>query len=337
MCLYPTLRPNKKYTMNKKNGGNVPVMRDNRVAFVPTGCGRCMECRKQKGREWQVRLLEDVRHNKGGKFVTLTFSDESIYELTQKLREGGFKGNGYELDNAIATYAVRHFFERWRRKFKKSARHWLITELGHKGTENVHLHGVIWTDQPMEVIRERWKYGYIWPKKDDKTPNYVNERTANYMTKYVQKMDFDHRLYKPKIYNSEGIGAGYLEREDSKKHQYKGKDTIQTYKTRTGHEIAMPIYLRNKLWTEEEREQLWLHTLDKNERWVGGERIRNANTTEGEQEYFATLEHYREINTRLGYGDDRKDYDRKRYESDLRKLRQAERLAKGKAKLKKKE
>ena len=42
---------------------------------------------------------------------------------------------GYELDNAIAAYAIRKFLERWRKKFKKSLRHWLVTELGHNGIE----------------------------------------------------------------------------------------------------------------------------------------------------------------------------------------------------------
>ena len=90
MCLYPQLIRNKKYTPNKKNGGYVNYEqfirgeKDTRVLAVPVGCGRCMECRKQTAREWQVRLLEDVRHNKNGKFITLTFSDKSITELRKE-------------------------------------------------------------------------------------------------------------------------------------------------------------------------------------------------------------------------------------------------------------
>ena len=81
MCLYPKLIKNRKYIANKKNGGIIPAISDNRVLMVPVGCGKCMECKKQKTREWTVRLNEEIRNNKNGKFVTLTFSDESIKEL----------------------------------------------------------------------------------------------------------------------------------------------------------------------------------------------------------------------------------------------------------------
>ena len=66
MCLYPKIIKNRKYVKNKKNGGNVPTPTDPRVLMVPVGCGNCMECRKQKARQWQVRLSEEIRENKRG-------------------------------------------------------------------------------------------------------------------------------------------------------------------------------------------------------------------------------------------------------------------------------
>ena len=43
MCIYPRLIANK------------------RILSVPVGCGKCMECKKQKSREWSVRLQEDIK------------------------------------------------------------------------------------------------------------------------------------------------------------------------------------------------------------------------------------------------------------------------------------
>ena len=60
------------------------------------------------------------------------------------------------MENKIATLAVRRFLERWRKKYKKSVRHWLVTELGQKNTEHLHLHGIIWTDKG-EEINKIWK------------------------------------------------------------------------------------------------------------------------------------------------------------------------------------
>ena len=42
MCLYPRLARNKKYTSNKKNGGNIPKVKDKRVLSVP------------KDRDWET-------------------------------------------------------------------------------------------------------------------------------------------------------------------------------------------------------------------------------------------------------------------------------------------
>ena len=47
-----------------------------------------------------------------------------------------------------------------RKRTKKSIRHWLVTELGHEGTERIHLHGIIFTEEP-EIIETDWKYGYL--------------------------------------------------------------------------------------------------------------------------------------------------------------------------------
>ena len=128
-------------------------MKDKRVMYVPIGCKKCIECIKQRGRQWQVRLLEEVRTAKNGHFVTLTFNTESLKEIVNAIYEerGGEIIEGYELDNAIATLAVRRFLERWRKKHKKSVRHWLVTELGHGTTEHVRIHGILWTDTPQDI------------------------------------------------------------------------------------------------------------------------------------------------------------------------------------------
>lgn len=325
MCLYPKIIRNRKYSITKKNGGLVPPILDNRVLAVPVGCGDCIECRKQKAREWQVRLLEDVRHNKNGIFITLTFSDESITKLSSEIK--GLKG--YDLDNQIATLATRRFLERWRKKHKKSLRHWLITELGHEGTENIHMHGIVWTNEKATEIEKHWQYGYIWAgnKKEDGTiENYVSERTVNYITKYINKRDLDHEYFKAKILTSSGIGRGYIDREDAERNKYKGENTREYYTTRTGHKIAMPIYWRNKIYTEEEREKLWLIKLDKQERWVCGERI---DISKDDKSYTNILEHYRKKNRRLGYGSGVINWDKRNYENQRRMLKLKERIERG--------
>ena len=316
MCLYPRLIRNRKYTANKKNGGIIPEVKDKRVLSVPVGCGKCIECKKQKAREWQVRLQEDIRVNKNAKFVTLTFNERELMKLENSIK----KLKGYDRDNEVCRKAVRRFTERWRKKYKKTIRHWLVTELGHQNTERVHMHGLLWTDEPTEVIQEKWHYGNIW------VGDYVNGKTINYIVKYVNKVDKTHKEYNSRIFTSKGIGRNYIHRPDIKRNEYNenGK-TIETYKTRQGTELALPIYYRNKIYTDDEKEKLWLEKLDKQERWVCGVRVDISN---GDEEYYKLLERKRELSKRLGYGDDEVNWDLKRYENERRNLKKIERWEK---------
>ena len=340
MCLYPRLMSNPKYRANKKNGGVIPPCLDNRVKYVPIGCGVCIECRGQKARNWQVRLLEDIKENRNGKFVTLTFSTESIKKLIKQDDERTWKKakvdeetgevikdksladlRGYDLDNGLVTVAVRYFLERWRKEHKKSLRHWLISELGQNGEEHVHLHGIVWTDD-VEKIRRIWQYGFVWVGYEKNSvkggiENYVNEKTVNYITKYVTKIDPLHKAYMPVILCSPGIGKNYIGTLNSMSNIYRDENTNETYKTRSGHKVGLPIYWRNKLYTETEREKLWIQKLDKEERWVCGERV---DISKGEEGYKRLLEWYRTINKRLGHIDGYKDWDRENYEKQRRDI-----------------
>lgn len=315
MCLYPTLIKNRKFEANKKNGGNIPAIFDKRTMYVPIACGKCMECMKRKANDWRVRLNEEIRTNNKCKFVTLTLSNESYKELNKEINDDII---GYDRDNEIITLATRRFLERWRFKHKKSVKHWLVSELGGNGTENIHLHGFIWSED-IEEIKNTWKYGYTF------CGTWVNEQTINYCIKYVLKIDEKHKMFKPKILTSKGIGANYIKRLDATNNKYNGKNTREYYTTRTGSKLALPIYYRNKLYTEEEREKLWINKLDENKRFVDGTEI---DLNKNEQEYNRALKQAQLKNKRLGYGDNKKNWELKEYEEKRRELKQLQRLHK---------
>lgn len=341
MCLYSRLIENPKFKANKKNGGNIPPIKDPRTVWVPIGCGECMECRKQKAREWNVRLLEDIKENKNGKFITLTFSDKSIGELSEdvrnwKLVEGKrvkqeVNLQGYALDNAICTRAVRLFVERWRKVHKKTLRHWLVTEIGHEGTKNVHIHGIIWTNESLNKVEEVWNYGWMWKGKmiRGQLVNYVNGETVSYIVKYIHKVDEENKTFKSKILTSPGIGANYTRGYDISTNHYRGENTREYYRTPTGHKVSLPIYYRNKVYTDEQKEQLWIDKLNKEERWVCGERV---SVKDGMKEYENLRQFYRRRNAELGYGTGWHSKDRQNYEGQIRKIMQDTRIEKGKGK-----
>lgn len=325
MCLYPKLILNRKYKANKKNKGNPPEMKDHRTKYVPVGCGKCMECKRQKAREWTVRLIEEVNNTTNGKFVTMTFSDEAIIKLEKAVIEENPTLKGYDLDNAIATQGVRWFLERWRKEYKTSVRHWLVTELGQKRTERIHIHGILWTDVNKPTVEKIWQYGNVNKRDKNWEKNYVSERTVNYIVKYISKADEKHKYYNPKVLTSKGIGMHYINRPDHKRNKFKGKDTRETYTTRQGIKLALPKYYRNKIYTEEQKEQLWINLLDKNVRYINGIKI---DISKNEDDYYRVLNTQRVENKSLGYGDDEKNWEQMKYEQQRRNMKREERIKK---------
>jgi len=310
---------NPKYRVNEKNKGNVPTATDPRVLFVPVGCGLCMECMAQRATMWKTRIIEEIKNDPEGTFVTLTFSNESYAKLAEEV-----KAEGYALDNEIATIAMRRFLERWRKEYKKSVKHWMITELGHNGTENIHMHGILWTDKDkIKNLAKIWQYGFIWKgyEKNGITENYIGEKTAVYITKYMLKTDPEHKYYKAKVLCSKGIGKIKETSELYERNKFNGENTRTTIKTSSGMETAMPIYWKNKIYNEEEREKLWILLLNKNKRYVGGEEV----DADNEEAYKGLVEYYRKINNEMGYGSP-DNYEAMEYENQRRKLMQEQRM-----------
>ena len=280
MCLYPRLMPNPKYKKNKKNKGNPPKMKDPRVGLVPIGCQNCIECAKKKMNEWRVRLSEEVRNNpKKGEFITLTFSEESLQKYAG------------EKENDICYTYLREWTERIRKFTKKGLRYWFITEKGENGTERVHMHGIIWVDKKeLKLAVEKWTYGIIHVGFG------ASEKSVNYLIKYLVK----GKDFKSRIWCSNGIGRGYEKRLDAKINKFKKGETNETYTTRKGLKQALPIYYKNKIYTEEEREMLWIEKLDKMERWVDGIKV-DVSSEEGLKMYEAIREEARRVSKLMGF------------------------------------
>ena len=210
-----------------------------------------------------------------GQFVTLTFSNHALIKL--------MKMTGYTESNALAKQAVRWFLERWRKKYKKSVKHWLITELGHENTERIHLHGILFTKENNDTIQSIWQYGKI------DIGYSMNTKVINYMIKYVSKIDQQHKNFKPQIMTSPGIGKNYIDKKESRDNLYKGDQTNEGYRYKSGHKSSLPIYYRNKLYNDEQKQILWLNKLRQKKRFILGQEI-DISTDDGLDRYYRLLE-----------------------------------------------
>lgn len=312
MCLYPRLILNRKYLPNKKNKGDIKKMIDEREKYVPIGCGNCIECRQQKANEWRIRLCEELKDNEKAYFVTLTIDDKTFEEICNETKT--------QACNAIATILVRRFLERWRRKYMKSVKHWFITELGEEH-DRLHLHGIIFTDVNLQLELARiWKYGNVY------IGEYCTIKTINYCVKYMLKIDNVHKDYKQIVLCSKGIGKAYIEKMKDA-YKYAGKQTKETYKLPNGREINMPIYYRNHFWNDTQRTMLWMNKLDRGIRYIRGIPF-DVTTEHGLEEHDLVLNFQQQVNKKLGYGDDTKEWKHKEYNITLRKLNAKSKLQK---------
>lgn len=309
MCLYPKLIKNPKYKPNKKNGGRPPFCHDPRLLYIPAACGECYECRKKKQREYQIRLQEEIRTSHG-EFITLTIDEDNLKKISKELKKKNKKiwekaKEINALENEVATIALRRFLERCRKESGKSIKHWCITELGEeKG--RIHIHGIFFGNGIVDIVKKKWTYGFIY------IGQYVNERTVMYITKYMFKKCEYNPLFKGKVLSSAGIGSGYVSRFDSSRNKFQEENTNETYQFRNGVKVNLPDYYKNKIYSEEEKEKLWLQKLDKGIIYIMGEKV---NARNGE-EFYKCLEYYRARALELG-DIDKKNWEKAKY---LRRL-----------------
>lgn len=283
MCLYPVRILNKRFLPNRKNGYQPPICHDERLRYVMCECGKCFECRKKKAREWRIRMSEELKENPSAIFFTGTLADERIEKLCKKYN---IKKTDY---NQIATKEVRLFLERIRRfNGGKSIKHWIVTERGHTNTRRIHIHGIFYHHDKKklsQLLKNEWIAGYSYQG------NYVNEKTINYISKYMTKTDLDNPTFRGIVLASPGLGREYINRLDGRKKYIPRTETQQTdecYRFRNGAKSALPKYYKYKIFSEEERELLWIEKQESGEKYVMGEKI-ICKTAEEEDKYYSPL------------------------------------------------
>lgn len=274
-CTDPLHIKNPKYQPNKSNGGFPPPCPDPRLYSLRVPCGRCFACRKRRATDWRFRLHQEFFRSKSKRFhfVTFTFSDSALSDI----RNGYYSKKGVWIDgigsdatdNEVATVAVRRFLERYRKAYGVSLRHFLITELGEEN-ERIHLHGIIidckcgyWKRNKFyadyKKLGNLWNYGYIWL-------GWCNEKSISYITKYITKTNSNDSAtgFFPITLVSPGFGKEYVTSYTIRYHNTGSSYSTPVWyvTTSSGHKIAIPRYLRLKLFDPDTLFQRQLDLLD---------------------------------------------------------------------------
>ena len=71
------------------------------------------------------------------------------------------------------------------------------------------------------------------------------------------------------------------------KHRWDKEKTIVTYKARNGQDLPLPRYYKTTIYTDDQRQLLWLYAEDKGVKWVKGFEVIGANTVN--KDYYERL------------------------------------------------
>ena len=129
--------------------------------------------------------------------------------------------------------------------------------------------------------------------------------------------DLDNPDYISIVLCSKGLGANYA-KENQLKHRWNGEKTIITYKARNGQDLPLPRYYKTTIYTDDQRQLLWLYTEDKGTKWVKGFEIIEANTVN--KDYYERLLKEKNENGISLHGDNIEEIERKKAINQMNKL-----------------
>ena len=102
----------------------------------------------------------------------------------------------------------------------------------------------------------------------------------------MTKKDEDNPDYISIVLCSKGLGANYA-KENQLKHKWNKEKTIITYKAHNGQDLPLPRYYKTTIYTDNQRQLLWLYAENKGVKWVKGFEVIGANTVN--KDYYERL------------------------------------------------
>lgn len=157
---------------------------------IPCGCGNCTPCRINRSRLWSGRLLLEQRAHVNSTFVTLTYRDEEVSDVS---------GAEWNASRPVLGNLVLEDAQKWLKRLRKAVgtpiRYFLVGEYGDE-TQRPHYHAAIFglpnciygrtrprvrvCCGPCDVVGRTWDKGRVQLGE-------LNSATAQYISGYVTK------------------------------------------------------------------------------------------------------------------------------------------------------
>lgn len=245
--------------------------------YVQVPCGKCFACLSNLRSDWTFRLKQHLRNAHSAYFVTLTYSDEALYERLGKvlssevrdvvsmltplfsLEKERLKKFFHEFRNNIENEYQKSLPKDVRGKSHHRIKYFAVGEYGDE-TFRPHYHFILFdykydNIRLMEDLENVWKEGHI-------DIRYCSDRLCSYITKYMLK-SFDDSFHLPDVLEppfrlvSKSLGISFVTPHLARYLMHGGDPVLSdgTCKRR------VPRYYREKL-SEEIAWQRWLDDED---------------------------------------------------------------------------
>lgn len=217
-------------------------------------CGKCLACRINRRREWTERLLNEEVYSSSATFITLTY-DENHVPIDQ---------NG---NMSVCVSDIQKFLKRLRKRYSAyKIRFFINSEYGPE-TGRPHYHGIIFNlpDSIYDGATRIYRNGSVsfhtpriesvWQCGNVEAAPAGAER-CSYCAKYFIDRKSVDDILTPNfsvMSRKPGIGFKYMEAITDKVRHYQSTSMI----SHTGNYVALPLYYKRKIYTEDERKLMF--------------------------------------------------------------------------------
>lgn len=246
---------------------NTPYQDKDGIKFP---CGKCFGCRRRRVSGWSFRLMKEAERSSSAFFLTLTYDEQNV-----PLTENGFM--------TLEPGHITAFMKALRKKQKPgvSLKYYAVGEYGSQYSRP-HYHillfnaelgtlvqpkvayqmilGNIPIDGKYHAICDSWNKGFV-------SVGQLTPASVGYTLEYISKgriVPAHNRDDRAQEFSrmSKGIGSNYVN-DDTYYHHKRDKLNNMFITLKDGVKIAMPRYIKDKIYTPQDKEEINNHLSQK--------------------------------------------------------------------------
>lgn len=230
-------------------------------------CGKCLNCRIQKRKEWSLRMLHEYDRWDSTVFLTLTYDDNHL-----RRRYTTNYGPPPFVAPTLSKSDLQKFFKRLRRDLEKTNRNIKYYACGEYGdqTQRPHYHAIVYgiglSSPDKTLVMDNWpfcdwnnqairngSFGRVTPESIQYVAGYIDKKLSGEQAIY----DTHERYARDNVFKiqSQGLGLNYVDPNETQMVEL-------GYITHRGVKHSIPRYYLSKMgWKPKNRQETVYESL----------------------------------------------------------------------------